>query len=219
MKSKIKPTESQHSTLQYLRALDGIIQPDVENLIQTPGFRKKALPAGRAVVVNALPAGRVVVGKPLQRVQKHNEPQRRRHAIGLAHPMKEPVIHFSYSPIHTIESARSGIKFTDFKNIHNLMKLSNSKWAEIIGISERTMQNIIKEKRNLDQNKSEKLLAFLTLVEYALDVLGNEENFIEWFNYKSPSLNGKAPIEYVDTFQGVNMLREQLFKIETGNLI
>ena len=81
------------------------------------------------------------------------------------------------------------------------------------------MQNIIKEKRNLDQNKSEKLLSFLTLVEYALDVLGDETRFTAWLNYKSPGLHGKAPIEYVDTFQGISMLKEQLFKIETGNLI
>jgi uncharacterized protein (DUF2384 family) len=57
------------------------------------------------------------------------------------------------------------------------------------------------------------------LVEYALDVLGDETRFTAWLNYQSPALQGKAPIEYVDTFQGINMLKEQLFKIETGNLV
>lgn len=210
MKSKIKHTETKKVTLQYLRALDGIIQPDIPNLVEAPSFQKKALPTGKTIIVTATAA---------QRKFKTAKKRREVHISENISVNNEPIVNLSYSPIHTIESARSGIKFTDFKNIHNLMNLSNSKWAEIIGISERTMQNIIKEKRDLDQNKSEKLLAFLTLVEYSLDVLGSEENFIEWLNYKSPALNGVAPIEYVDTFQGINMLREQLFKIETGNLI
>jgi len=80
------------------------------------------------------------------------------------------------------------------------------------------MQSILKEKRNLDQNKSEKLVAFLMLVEYALDVLGDHNNMMEWLNYKSPALNGYTPLDYTDTFQGITMLKEHLFKIETGNL-
>lgn len=121
--------------------------------------------------------------------------------------------------IHSIAFVRNGFNFNDFKLVYDLIDLSNNKWAEIIGISERTMQHILKEKKNLDQNKSEKLMAFLSLVGYALDVLGDHNNLIEWLNYKSPILSGKTPLDYVDTFQGINMLREQLFKIESGNLV
>lgn len=121
--------------------------------------------------------------------------------------------------IDSIAFVRNGVNFNDFKLVYDLIDLSNNKWAEIIGISERTMQHILKEKKNLDQNKSEKLMAFLSLVGYALDVLGDHNNLIEWLNYKSPILSGKTPLDYVDTFQGINMLREQLFKIESGNLV
>jgi len=127
-------------------------------------------------------------------------------------------IKVSTNMINAVDSVRCGVNFKDFKNLLDLIQLPNSKWAEIIGVSERTMQSILKEKRNLDQNKSEKLVAFLMLVENAIDVLGDQNNLIEWLHYKSSALNGKTPLDYVDTFQGINMLREQLFKIETGNL-
>lgn len=125
----------------------------------------------------------------------------------------------SPSPFDTIASAREGTKFKDFKEVYDSLDLLNNKWAEILGVSERTMQNILKEKRDLDQNKSEKLLAFLGLVVYALEVLGSITHFKEWLNYRAPALKGKRPLDFVDTFQGISMLKEILFKIETGNLL
>lgn len=125
----------------------------------------------------------------------------------------------SPSPFDTIASAREGTKFKDFKEVYDSLDIPNNKWAEILGVSERTMQNILKEKRDLDQNKSEKLLAFLSLVVYALEVLGSITHFKEWLNYKAPALKGKRPLDFIDTFQGISMLKEILFKIETGNLV
>lgn len=126
--------------------------------------------------------------------------------------------HLKYNSIDSISSARQGISFEKFKNIFDLLPFSTFKWAEILGVSERTMQIILKEKRDLDQNKSEKLLAFLSLVDYALEIFGSITHFQEWLQYKSPALGGKAAIDFVDTYQGITMLKEILFKIETGNL-
>lgn len=124
----------------------------------------------------------------------------------------------SQAPFATIKSIRSGFNFKHFKHTYDLINLPTSKWAEIIGVSERTMQSILKEKRNLDQNKSEKLAAFLMLIEYATNVLGNHTNMMEWLHYKAPALKGQSPLDYIDTFQGITMLKEHLFKVETGNL-
>lgn len=213
---KADPINTQASTTknEFYNALDGIIQPRVQNYAANPvvGTEHIALQGNTlmeaAAVYGLTPnqettAGRLTVVKA-DYTKRSNQTRTK---------------YFKYSPLDVIESARLGIHFEKFKRIYNLIKLPTSKWSEIIGISDRTMQNIIKEKRDLDQNKSEKLLAFLTLVEYALDVLGDETRFTAWLNYQSPALQGKAPIEYVDTFQGINMLKEQLFKIETGNLV
>lgn len=200
MKDKSSHKEKEKSKLMFLEAFDGIIQPKIV-AVEEPASVYQVEYSTKNIAAIIAPRKAVITSSTKKTKEKNIN------------------IQFSYSDLDAIESARSGIKFNNFKNIYDLMKLPNSKWSEIIGISERTMQNIMKEKKDLDQNKSEKLLSFLTLIEYALDVLGNHKNVDEWLNYKSPSLNGKAPIDYVDTFQGINMLREQLFKIETGNLV
>lgn len=213
MKKAAAHTKKEKLNITFLKYLDKIIQPGVANLTSIP-IKTKNISVGEQVITYQATKR---FGKTASLNSKDLEALLlRSKEEGKAENF---YMHFSYSDIDTIESARSGIKFTDFKNIYDLMKLPNNKWAEIIGISERTMQSILKEKRNFDQNKSEKLLSFLTLIEYALDVLGNEENIHEWLNYKSPALQGKAPVDYVDTFQGITMLREQLFKIDSGNLV
>ncbi|WP_430410118.1 antitoxin Xre-like helix-turn-helix domain-containing protein [Kordia sp.] len=211
MENATTHTKDQKSTTDFFKILDKIIQPTVDNFIPVPKIQTKNAQVGEQGIMyqNSTNTAKSVfmsartIALDATKNKKQEHFQRR----------------FLYSDIDTIASARNGIEFNDFKEVYDLLKLSNGKWAEIIGISERTMQSILKEKRNLDQNKSEKLLSFLTLIEYALDVLGNEKNVEEWLNYKSPALQSKAPIEYVDTFQGISMLREQLFKIDTGNFV
>jgi len=192
-----------HKKKQFLKALDSIICPHAVNLDYVHKTQAKEIKLGEQLLTyyNSKVTQKITLGASRGERQENFQ------------------MHFSYSDIDTIESARNGIKFNNFKSIYDLMKLPNSKWAEIIGISERTIQSILKDKKDLDQNKSEKLLSFLTLIEYALDVLESKQNVEEWLYYKSPVLQGKAPIEYVDTFQGISMLREHLFKIDTGNLV
>ena len=215
MKAKNVASKSTTTKHEFYHALDGIIQPNAQNYAGAPQMLKRHIDSAK---YQAYIGKGVEYPKTMQQGSarpKMMVVKTRKASVSKGQANK----YFKYSPIDVIESARGGINFEKFWSVYNLIKLPNSKWSEIIGISERTMQNIIKEKRNLDQNKSEKLLSFLTLVEYALDVLGDETRFTAWLNYKSPGLHGKAPIEYVDTFQGISMLKEQLFKIETGNLI
>ncbi|WP_053002147.1 antitoxin Xre-like helix-turn-helix domain-containing protein [Kordia jejudonensis] len=202
-------TKFEKSTADFYKILDEIIQPDIDNFVPIPKIKNKAASVGEQIIM-------YTSSKTASTHASHTKiPE-----IGSTRRKKETAeLYFSYSAIDTITSARSGVKFNDFKKVYDLMQLSNTKWAEIIGVSERTMQSILKDKKNLDQNKSEKLLSFLTLIEYALNVLESKENVEEWLGYKSPALQGKSPIDYVDTFQGITMLREQLFKIDSGNLV
>ncbi len=178
------------STLKYLRAFDAIIAPQTQNL-------RPDTPAPTDA----------------DRVPELQEPAAP-YAVAAGSDMV-----FGYTPLDTITSVRSGVSFASFKRVYDLMELSTAKWAQILGVSERTMQSLLKQKRNLDQNKSEKLMAFITLLEYAFEVLEQESQVQQWLHYESAWLGGQCALDFVDTFQGISMLREQLSKLETANLI
>lgn len=215
MNAKLEDNKAQLETDRFFVALDRVIQPNTTNyqpLIEFDVSRRK----GKTV-----PKG-ITVLKAVQPIV-HNKPkQAKRAKTAMAAVLSEDSMQprqFSFSLIDTVESARSGVRFNDFKTFYKLLNLSNKKWAEIIGVSEKTMQNILKHKRFLDRNKSERLLNFLLLVKYGLEVFDDKDSFEQWLKYDSPILNGKTPMDYLDTIQGINMLKEVLFKIESGNLV
>ncbi len=173
----------------FLVALDYVIQPDIKNYKAT-SENKITKAKGNFITV------------------KKNK-------------LKSTSLHaknFLYSSIDTVESVRTGIEFKSFKSFFDMLHLTTKKWSEILGVSEKTMQTILKDKKFLEQRKSEKLLSFLLLVKYGIEVFGSQNSFEEWLKYKTPMLLGNAPIDYLDTIQGVEMLQEQIFRIETGNL-
>ncbi len=136
-------------------------------------------------------------------------------AIKFIHVFGQPVLRTRMDEIAAI---RNGIDYADFRVVYNLFDFSNKKWAEILGIGERSIQLLLKEKKAIDSKKSEKLIAFILFVRKGIYVFEDFSRFNDWLFYKSPVLKGSAPIDYVDTIQGIEMLEEQLFAIETGNL-
>ncbi len=179
-------TSTEKANVQFIKTLDKIIAPDVDNIVH----RKMAI---------HIKARKIK--KSGRRIKKSNNPVR-----------------LHYSPIDVIEAIKAGISFQNFKKIYNILGFTNKKWAEIIGVSEKTIQTLLKEKKALDRRKTEKLLDFLLFVEYGLTVFGDIESFKDWLHYKTPLLNNKAPFDYLDSLQGIAMLREIIYKIETGNL-
>ena len=206
MKTNPLPTTSLEERT-FFNTLDAIIQPKVENYqdaIEIVGHKGKGKSLEGDVIRVKKRAGKTIKKGFVEAIPKAQDSTTKV---------------FSYHPIDTIESVRSGVSHKDFKTIYNLLNLSNKKWAEILGVVEKTIQTIIKNESQLKRKTAEKFLSFLLLVKYGIEVFGSQESFEEWLVYKTYNLKNKAPIDYLDTVQGINMLKEQIFKIETGNLI
>ncbi|MGB0788824.1 MAG: antitoxin Xre/MbcA/ParS toxin-binding domain-containing protein [Marinirhabdus sp.] len=163
-------------------------------------------------------------------VENHKEPYRNKGVIGVKKRGRRTIPQgvgvggtfdrgFSHTPIGTIEAVRNGVAHKDYRTVYDLLNFSNKKWAEILGVTEKTVQVILKEEKPLKQKIAEKFISFLLLVKYGIGVFGSQQSFNEWLKYKTYNLDNKAPIDYLDTVQGIAMLKEQIFKIETGNLV
>ena len=206
MKTKPLPTKSLEERT-FFNTLDAIIQPKIENYqdaIEIVGHKGK---------------GKSLEGDVIRVKKRAGKRLKKGFVEAIPKAQDSTTKVFSYHPIDTIESVRSGVSHKDFKTIYNLLNLSNKKWAEILGVVEKTIQTIIKNESSLKRKTAEKFLSFLLLVKYGIEVFGSQESFEEWLVYKTYNLKNKAPIDYLDTVQGINMLKEQIFKIETGNLI
>ena len=69
--------------------------------------------------------------------------------------------------------------------------------------------NLILKRKMMDKELS-------SLYQYGAEVFGNEEKFIVWLESKNIALGGKKPKEMLDTNLNINLLKDELVRIEYG---
>jgi putative toxin-antitoxin system antitoxin component (TIGR02293 family) len=81
--------------------------------------------------------------------------------------------------------------------------------------SERTFIRRIKEKK-LSSEESDKLMRFIRIRNFAVDVLGNEEEADAWLREKNGMLYDHCPLEFLDTDSGSQLVETLLGRIAHG---
>jgi putative toxin-antitoxin system antitoxin component (TIGR02293 family) len=117
-----------------------------------------------------------------------------------------------------IKSTREGLGYDTFDKLSGRFPLNNSDWSKILNMSERTMQRYKREKKRFDPIHSERLLLIMLLFKKGTEVFGDSDSFIKWLNSENISLGGVKPINLLDNSFGVNIVKDELSRIEHGML-
>ncbi|MFC2087879.1 antitoxin Xre/MbcA/ParS toxin-binding domain-containing protein [Bacteroidota bacterium] len=117
-----------------------------------------------------------------------------------------------------IEASRNGIDFDTFDELTGNFPFEMSDWSKILHISERTIQRYRRDKKKLDSIHTDRFLHIVILLNKGIEVFGNPDNFLTWLNSKNISLGGLKPISLLDNAFGINMVTDELIKIEHGVL-
>ena len=119
---------------------------------------------------------------------------------------------------YLINLSRKGINYNSFIQVANRTTFTLNEWSIILHLSERTMQRYKKEEKSFDPMQSEKILEISLLINKGIAVFGSNENFNSWMDSKSIALGGIKPKELLDSSFGINMLKDELGRIEHGIL-
>lgn len=92
---------------------------------------------------------------------------------------------------------------------------SNEQMAAYIGVTFRTYQRRA-QKGELDDAESAKVEMLDALLDLGTRVLGSEERAAQWLKAPILSLEGKKPIELLDTVKGYERVKNKLLQIEYG---
>lgn len=117
-----------------------------------------------------------------------------------------------------IEIIRRGIKFTLFISFANTSPFSLNEWSTFLHLSERTMQRYQREKRTFDSPQSERILEIALLYKKGIDVLGSADKFNSWLETENLALGRIRPKTLFDNSFGINLLKDELTRIEYGVL-
>ena len=121
----------------------------------------------------------------------------------------------SYSLIKLV---REGIPYKEFSTISSLSPFTTKDWAKFLNVSTRTMERHKEENKTFRQEQSERILSIFQLLNYGTFVFVDNENFFSWLSSESIALGGVKPKELLDTSIGVNMVKDELGRLEHGIL-
>ncbi|MBK8415461.1 MAG: DUF2384 domain-containing protein [Bacteroidetes bacterium] len=117
-----------------------------------------------------------------------------------------------------IEIIRSGIQFKIFLVFANSSPFTLNEWSNFLHISERTMQRYEREKRRFDSLQSEKILEIAMLYKKGIEVFASSEKFNSWLETDNLALGKTKPKSFFDSSFGINLLKDELTRIEYGVL-
>jgi putative toxin-antitoxin system antitoxin component (TIGR02293 family) len=131
-------------------------------------------------------------------------------SIGAEDLVKEP-INGDYDLIPLI---KRGLFKKNLVKLAERMSMSIKDIAAILPVSERTLKRYRSTTR-LSPELSERLLKLSELYSKGIDVFGSKEKFIKWMNLESLAI-GSKPINIIDTLTGIQLVKDELGRIEYG---
>lgn len=117
-----------------------------------------------------------------------------------------------------IKAIREGIGYSFFNDMLKYIPFSFDEWSHYLNLSERTLQRYKKENKPFQASFAERIIEIKLLYQYGVEVFEDNGNFDIWLNSKSIALGGVKPKDLLDTTFGINLVRDELTRIEYGVL-
>ena len=122
------------------------------------------------------------------------------------------------SKMELVEFAKTGVAANTIHRLADILKIPIKDIVEFFNLSGRTLRKYVKENIVLDPDSSEKILKIFSLYLYGCDVLGGSENFVKWIQRPSFGLRNKIPAELLYSSDGIDLVRDELSRIEFGDI-
>ena len=135
--------------------------------------------------------------------------------------VEETMTHYgtlSSSPVALLNSSKQGLNAKAALDFIVLSGFTYDEFQETFKTTVKTIQNYAVQDLKLDAPLSEKLLKSFALFHKGAEVFGSVKAFTEWLNTSSVGLGNQIPFDLMDTITGIDLIEEELIRIEYGAL-
>lgn len=122
------------------------------------------------------------------------------------------------NPVAMVMKAAEGLTISVFDEIIRLSALSKNQLAAFIDATPKTIDNYRLRRHRLGRIESEQLLQLLALYKKGQAIFGNSEAFNQWLKQPASGLGSIIPFDLLYTQGGINLVMEELLRIEYGAL-
>lgn len=120
------------------------------------------------------------------------------------------------NPVAMVLKASSGLSVSVFDQMTGFTLLSRQELAALLHITTKTIENYRSLKKKLNRPESEQLLQLLVLYKKGEEIFGGIKEFNSWLKLSHPMLGGMVPFELLYTTGGIQLVLEELYRIEYG---
>lgn len=120
------------------------------------------------------------------------------------------------SMLSLIKKAQLGIPVSAFFELSELSNITKEELATLLDVSSKTMSRYQKSNKTLSAQHSEHILKLINLYKKGQFVFSSTDSFNRWLHKPAYGLYGKAPYSFMQTSGGVDIILEELGRIEHG---
>lgn len=124
----------------------------------------------------------------------------------------------SADPISVLRSSKRGLSAKAALDFLRLSGFTQDEFQATFKTTVKTIQNYVGQDLKLDASLSEKLLKAFSLYAKGIDVFGSAKAFYQWLNLPAFGLGDQNPYDLMDTITGINLIEEELIRLEFGDL-
>jgi putative toxin-antitoxin system antitoxin component (TIGR02293 family) len=115
-----------------------------------------------------------------------------------------------------VVSARKGVDTKIFYDILVMSGLEKDRLANMFHLSLKTIMRYSQANKNLDITTSEQALKIMALFKKGNDIFGNLAGFRNWLAKPQYGLGRQIPFQLMETSLGIDLISEELSRIEYG---
>lgn len=108
--------------------------------------------------------------------------------------------------------------YKEFAKIAGKIPFTRREWADILHISERTLQRYAKDNGVFNFGVADRILQIEMVINRGAEVFGNVDKFLLWLKDNPVMLEGRLSLQSLGSIGGTNMVLTQLGRIEHGLL-
>lgn len=115
-----------------------------------------------------------------------------------------------------VNKAHKGLPVSAFYDFIEISGFSNDELAGLFDLSYKTIQRYQKTGKKLNALNSEQLLKMIAIYQKAEEVFGDLESFNRWLRKPAYGLGNQVPFHFMQTSGGIDLIHEELLRIEHG---
>jgi putative toxin-antitoxin system antitoxin component (TIGR02293 family) len=127
--------------------------------------------------------------------------------------VNEPVL--SYTPVKKLPQQKE-YSYKKFDSLSAKIPFTLKEWASVLHLSDRTLQRYAKENKPFEGIYADRLLQIEKVINEAAKVFKKPVNFYEWLNEKHIVFGYELSIECFQTQDGIQMLLDELGRMQQG---